>query len=296
MNRLSRKKMRWPPFRHVLFDCDSTLTTIEGIDALAESLGKGWRVSVLTQAAMNGEVELEAIYDKRLRAVKPTRGQIQDVRRVYKQNIVADAPEVIAILQSLGHEVYIISGGLSDAVIDFGRFLGVPRTNIRAVQVDYDSLSGKWWQRIDDNPNVDEGYLTHAQVPLTISDGKALIIQELLAGKPGRSMLVGDGVSDLLAGHMVDLFVGFGGVVSRSRVKEESPVFVNSVSIAPILALASGPAIMRKKNEEMSDKSVLDRAAQLVADGAIEFKSEQLKTKFIEAWNASYSPLYPWPH
>ena len=44
--------MRWPPFQHVIFDCDSTLTTVEGIDALAKSAGKGWRVSVLTEAAM----------------------------------------------------------------------------------------------------------------------------------------------------------------------------------------------------------------------------------------------------
>ncbi|MCC6606951.1 MAG: phosphoserine phosphatase, partial [Anaerolineae bacterium] len=32
--------MRWPPYKHVFFDCDSTLTTVEGIDVLAETAGK----------------------------------------------------------------------------------------------------------------------------------------------------------------------------------------------------------------------------------------------------------------
>ncbi len=39
--------MRWPPYEHVFFDCDSTLTTVEGIDILAASSGKQWRVEVL---------------------------------------------------------------------------------------------------------------------------------------------------------------------------------------------------------------------------------------------------------
>ena len=59
--------MRWPHYEHVFFDCDSTLTAVEGIDVLAESAGKGQRVAVLTQAAMDGHVDLEDVYEKRLR-------------------------------------------------------------------------------------------------------------------------------------------------------------------------------------------------------------------------------------
>ena len=50
--------MRWPPYRHVIFDCDSTLTKVEGIDILAEAAGKGDEVRRLTDAAMNGEIDL----------------------------------------------------------------------------------------------------------------------------------------------------------------------------------------------------------------------------------------------
>ena len=77
----SFKLMRWPHYEHVFFDCDSTLTGVEGIDILAESAGKQWRVEVLTQAAMDGELDLEEVYGRRLQTVKPTRRQIRDIRR-----------------------------------------------------------------------------------------------------------------------------------------------------------------------------------------------------------------------
>ncbi|HIP72894.1 MAG TPA: HAD family hydrolase, partial [Anaerolineae bacterium] len=229
--------MRWPPYQHVFFDCDSTLTTVEGIDILAETAGKKWRVEVLTNAAMDGKLDLAEIYAKRLRAIRPTQAQIQEIRRVYKRNIVEDAKETIAALQYLGHQVYIISGGLAEPVEEFGLYLGVPCDHIRAVHVDYDHLAGRWWEY---NSAAEPGqYRDYEAGALTISDGKAQIVRELLGQQHGRSLLVGDGSSDLLAGQAVDLFVGFGGVVTRQQVLAEAPAFIHSRSIAPILALAA---------------------------------------------------------
>ena len=199
--------MRWPHYKHIFFDCDSTLTTIEGIDVLAESVGKRWRVEVLTQAAMDGSIDLEDIYAKRLKAVKPTPQQIRDIRREYKRNTVEDAKNLIDALHTLGHEVYIISGGLLDPVREYGVYLGIPKENIHAVGVSYNELSGQWWVR------GNEQYLTFEEGALTISDGKAEIITSILAGAHGRSLLVGDGQSDLLASRAVKLFVGYGGVI-----------------------------------------------------------------------------------
>lgn len=283
--------MRWPPYKHVIFDCDSTLTSIEGIDALASQLGKAWRVSVLTEAAMSGDVELEDVYAKRLRTLKPTRRQVQAIKQLYKQNAVTDAKSVISALLSLGHEVYIISGGLAEPVIEFGTYLGVPRQNIRAVSLEYDQLKGSWWQQIEDQPNEAERYLTHADEALTISDGKAIIIKELLKQRTGRSVLVGDGVSDLLAGQAVDLFVGFGGVARRKKVAHEAPVFITSESLSPLLALAAGPAGL-KQLSATSDHALAERAVKLINNGAMRFQSEQIESKFQEAWQFTYKTIY----
>ena len=283
--------MRWPPYKHIFFDCDSTLTTVEGIDVLADLAGKGLRVSILTEAAMNGDLALEDIYAKRLKALKPTRGQIVKIRQIYKQNVVQDTAELIAALQFLGHQVYIRSGGLADPVIEFGLYLGVPRENIRAVGVQYNALTGSWWQHLDERPNAAERYMSHTEDGLTVSDGKAQIVKELLGDQSGRTLLVGDGVSDLLAGSVVDLFVGFGGVVKRPRVAQESPVFIESESLAPLLALAAGP-IAAPYLRDTIHQPLLEKANKLLSMGVINFQNEQLKNKFHMAWDTTYQAIH----
>ncbi|MAT98768.1 MAG: haloacid dehalogenase [Anaerolineaceae bacterium] len=281
--------MRWPPYKHVFFDCDSTLSTVEGIDVLAETAGKKWRVEVLTNAAMDGKLDLEDVYAKRLQAVRPTHDQIRQIRTVYKRNIVADAQAVIAALQFLEHHVYIISGGLAEPVKEFGVFLGVPKQNIRAVQVDYDQLAGQWWHSSGQNHAAKQArYLDYEEGALTVSDGKAQIVKELLGTQNGRSLLIGDGNSDLLAGHTVDLFVGFGGVVQRERVRAESPAFIHTPSMAPLLLLAAGPAALRQV-KDTPHEAVFHKAFNLTNTGAIDFNHERLKEKFHQAYQTVYS-------
>jgi phosphoserine phosphatase len=284
--------MRWPHYEHIIFDCDSTLTTIEGIDVLAESVGKKWRVEVLTRAAMDGELDLEEIYAKRLRAVRPTRAQIRDIRRRYKQTIVEDAQALITTLQALGHQVYIISGGLAEPVAEFGVYLGVPRNHIRAVDVRYNELSGKWWQRQAQYAAGDEHYLTFDEGALTVSDGKAEIVQQLVGGKSGRSLLIGDGSSDLLASRAVDLFVGYGGVEKRERVLNEAPAFIHSPSLAPLLALAAGPATLARLSQSEQYGPLAKKSIHLIKTGAITFTDERLKQKFQQAFHSKISTAY----
>jgi phosphoserine phosphatase len=278
---------RWPPYKHVFFDCDSTLTTVEGIDAMAEASGKSWRVSVLTDAAMSGDIDLEEIYAKRLRTLKPTRGQVQAIRRVYKQNVVPDAIELISALTVLGHEVYIISGGLAEPVFEFGRFLGVAADHILAVGIEYNRLTGEWWYSQEEQPNISERYLSYDEAPLTVSDGKAQIVSQLLAGQTGRSLLIGDGVSDLLAAPAVDLFVGFGGVADRPQVHEQAPLFISSPSLAPLLAVAAGPGqLYQIDNAEF--RPLLKKVIDYVSSGAIEFNDKQLRERFYQAWRSPH--------
>ena len=274
--------MRWPAFDHIFFDCDSTLTSVEGIDILAESVGKRLRVEILTQAAMNGQVGLEEIYEKRLRTLRPTHQQVLEIRRAYKQNIVEDAARVISALQGLGHKVYIISGGLAEPVTEFGTFLGVPRENIRAVDISYNELAGHWW----DSKDLDsKRYMTHAQSALTISSGKAQIVRDLIGEQSGRSLLIGDGSSDLLAGDAVNLFVGFGGVVSREVVREKAPVYLGSRSLAPLLALAGGPAALRAlRNWPMNYQTLSMKASYLIQQGVVTFNDERIESKFRAAF------------
>ncbi len=283
--------MRWPHYEHVFFDCDSTLTTVEGIDVLADYAGKKWRVEVLTRAAMDGDLDLEEVYGKRLQAVKPTREQIRSIRQAYKKNVVEDATAVIQTLHTLGHQVYIISGGLAEPVEEFGIFLGVPKENIRAVGVAYNQLAGNWWDKNQPYTEGDVPYLTYEEGALTISNGKAQIVRELLAGKRGRSLLIGDGASDLLAGEAVDLFVGYGGIVARPRVAEQAPIFLHTSSLSPLLAIAAGPAAIRQL-QNTADTAVFQKGLNLIETGALTFNDERLKSKLTQAIHAARQTLH----
>lgn len=223
----------------VFFDCDSTLSTIEGIDELARLKGVEERIAALTTAAMDGRIPLQEVYAERLRLLAPTRADLRAIEEAYKRTVVPDARETIAALQALGRKVFIVSGGLADAVIGFGLWLGVPRERIHAVGLSYNQLSGRWWdyQRCNEIGNPDEAYLMYDESPLTTQHGKAEVIRRLRE-RGCRAMLVGDGSSDLAAAHAVNVFVGFGGVVARPLVAANSPIFLRSPSIALVLLLA----------------------------------------------------------
>lgn len=272
--------MRWPSFQYIFFDCDSTLSTIEGIDVLAETADKKWRVEVLTNAAMNGDLDLGEVYGKRLKAVRPTRHQVHQIKNAYKKNIVEDAAEVIAALQHFGTEVFVISGGLLEPVKEFAISLGVHPDNIRAVDLQYDSLSGPWWQQSDGQA---VRYKTFEDGALTITDGKADIVNELLAKRPtGRSLLIGDGTSDMMAGRRVDLFVGYGGVIQREKVFNQAPAFIHSPSLAPLLSLAIGPRSLSFFDGSPFE-TLVQKGNQLIRNQALTFKDAELESKFKEA-------------
>ncbi len=279
MARLSLKDKpwsEWPGFQFVFFDCDSTLSSIEGIDELARHKGKFDEVKRLTNAAMEGEVHLQSVYDRRLELLSPTRAEIRELERHYRQTLVADAAAVIQALQAAGREVFIVSGGLQEAVQPFGEGLGIPAQNIRAVDVRYNSLSGQWWDYQQDRwgarPDVE--YLDPADTPLIETHGKIQVIQELLAHRSGRTMLVGDGISDVVARSAVELMVGFGGVVARERVMAEADVFIKANTLAPVLPLALVEA-ERTALAGSTHAAVLSKGVGLIEAGEVIFNIQR---------------------
>lgn len=271
--------VRWTSFDLIFFDCDSTLSAIEGIDELARLKGKEWRVGVLTEKAMNGDLDLAEVYGKRLQAIRPTRGQLKAIEDRYWEMLVPDALAVIAALRFLGKQVFIVSGGLAEAVRGFGKRLGVPAENIRAVELEYNELSGDWWRYYQPDTRHRQTYLDYDEGPLTISSGKPDIIRLLAAGKTGRRLMVGDGASDLAARSDVDLFVGFGGVVAREKVETGADVFVRANSLAPILPLAVGPNGYARL-AGTPHQAVFERGVALALGAGMSIRPDDLRQTF----------------
>lgn len=209
-----------PKFRTVLFDCDSTLSAIEGIDELAVDCHDA--VARLTDAAMRGEIPLEEVYGRRLRLVQPTRNAVETLAQEYVARLVPDAAETIGALRCAGVDVRIISGGLRPAVLAVAMAVGVPATHVAAVDISF---------------NAEGSYADFdGSSPLAATGGKRVAIERWQLDRP--SMMVGDGTTDLEARPVVDLFVAFAGIVERASVVRAADVVIRTNSLAPILPLA----------------------------------------------------------
>jgi phosphoserine phosphatase len=211
-----------PPFASVYFDCDSTLTAIEGVDELLADYAPAVRAEIaqLTDAAMNGRLPLAEVYERRLRTLAPRRAQLAAVGALYARRAVPDAKLVVTALRRLGKRVGIVSGGLLEPVLAFAEYLGIDAAEVHAVPLQF-AADGSY---LDFDRNC----------PLWRNGGKV----ELLRGLPADHRplaFVGDGVTDLETQGTADLFVGFGGVVARSSVRDRAEVFVAEPQLAAVL-------------------------------------------------------------
>ena len=289
MLRIEMPETAWQSYDLIFFDCDSTLSSIEGIDELARFKGKEGRVGLLTNKAMDGDLDLSEVYGKRLRAIRPTRAQLKAIEERYWETMVEDAAEVIAALHFLGKQVFIISGGLIDAVKGFGRRLGVDASRIRAVELEFNELSGQWWRYHEPQAQHAQTYLDFDEGPLTVSKGKSQIIQELAGDLPGRRIMIGDGTSDLATKARVDLFIGYGGVLTRDKVKTESEIFVSANSLAAILPIAGGRAGWQTVAGSVYEALYL-KGIDLVRDPmAVSFRQEKRLAELIDEFEGNQS-------
>ena len=209
---------RQPKFRVVFFDVDSTLVTIEGIDWLARGNPS---VAALTEAAMRGEIPLQEVYARRLEMIRPARAGIDALGRQYVASLVDGAPETIERLQRENVDVHLVTAGIAQAIAPLAARLRIPPASVHAVALRFDP-DGEY-----------EGF--DERSPLTRSGGKEAVVREVRAAAGGPAAFIGDGVSDLEAKPAVDLFIGFGGVQARERVKKEADVFITARDLRAVL-------------------------------------------------------------
>ena len=206
-------KITVPKAKLLFVDCDSTLSSIEGIDELARLSNPAIfaEVVALTNAAMDGEVPLDAVFSRRMEIIKPDREIADKVSQCYLENIVPGVPEMIRKAKSNGWTPVILSGGFAPLIEPLARHLGIQ--HVEAVPLHFNG-SGAY-----------SGY--GANYPTTRNLGKNEIIREWReAMLPAWIVMIGDGISDLETKPDVDVMVGFGGVVRREKVMDGADVWV----------------------------------------------------------------------
>ncbi|MEO8965913.1 MAG: HAD-IB family phosphatase [Gammaproteobacteria bacterium] len=210
------------PLDAIIFDCDGTLSAIEGIDHLAEQNGAGDSVKQLTALAMGTTGLNPILYQQRLDLVKPTKEQILALAQDYFQHQSEDAAAVIQLFSRLKKKIYIISAGLYPSVVKFAELLGVSSENVFAVNVEFDQ----------------QGVYSHFDKtsPLSEVHGKKTIVTQLKNSNPSIAF-VGDGLNDYSAYDLVTRFIGYGGAYYRENIAALCQFYITSISMAPLLPL-----------------------------------------------------------
>ena len=237
-----------PPYDAVVFDCDSTLSSIEGIDELAGE--RRAEIEELTRRAMAGEIPLEQVYRSRLELLRPSRSQLERVGALYVERVAPHAVELIAALRTLDKQVWIVSGGLRPAVLTLGRHLGLDAARVLAVETRHDAEGG-WLGYEHDSP-------------LARSGGKPPVLARIAAGTGPRGVvMIGDGITDLEATPHLRRFVAYGGVVARPEVLDRACVHTLERDMAALLALVCSPDEISDLERSGEHRQLLSAAARL---------------------------------
>lgn len=198
-------------------DCDSTLCAIEGVDELAALRGADVEQQVieLTNEAMDGTVAIDQVFARRLDLIRPTRSMCKQIGAQYITTLSHGVAEALSNLRELGWRPVIISGGFTQVIEPVAELLGIEE--IHAVDLYFDS-DGNY-----------AGFDSSA--PTARNGGKPDIIRKLHKDKSSdRIVMLGDGISDWETTPVVDLFIGYGGVVERASVKERAAAYIYEFS------------------------------------------------------------------
>lgn len=208
------------PFEVVILDCDSTLSSIEGVDELARQRGVGAEIAALTERAMQGRVSLESVYAERLDLIRPDRELVAWLGRRYMETLVPGADVLVRELHAHGKEVHIVSGGILQAVEMLGGALGIPRSFVHAVELRFDQGGGF------------AGFAEDS--PLSRSGGKAAVSRGIARGR--RLAAIGDGVTDLEMQEAGAMLIGFGGIAVREAVRQRADAWIGDASLESALS------------------------------------------------------------
>jgi HAD superfamily phosphoserine phosphatase-like hydrolase len=208
-----------------VFDADSTLVAIEGIDWLAERRDHevARRVAELTNDAMAGDRSLGSVYGARLAAVSPTRDEVDALGAAYVAALAPGAVALVRELKAAGIKPLIVSGGLQAALLPLGRHLGIPADDVHGVPMHF---------------AADGEYLDFDRTSLLAQHrGKAALVRSLRLARP--TVVVGDGVTDLdiRTNGDADVFVAYTGFVTRDAVVRAAEFRVDSFDALRALLL-----------------------------------------------------------
>lgn len=204
--------------RLVCFDMDSTLIQTEVIDELAERAGVGSQVKAITESAMQGEIDFNESFKKRMALLK---GLSEDVLKDIAENlpITKGARRLIDTLHYYGFKTAILSGGFTY----FGHYLQ------EKLDIDYVFAN---------QLEIKDGALTGGYIGEIVDGNKKAEYLQQLADEMGidigQTIAVGDGANDLQMLNLAGLGIAFH---AKPTVKDNAQSAISSIGLDGVLYL-----------------------------------------------------------
>lgn len=204
--------------RLVCFDMDSTLIQTEVIDELAELAGVGAEVKAITESAMQGEIDFNESFERRMKLLK---GLKEDVLQNVAENlpITKGAKRLIDTLHSYGFKTAILSGGFTY----FGNYLK------EKLDIDYVYAN---------ELEIKNGVLTGGYIGDIVDGNKKAEYLKEIAKKEGidisQTIAIGDGANDLPMLNLAGLGIAFH---AKPKVKNNAQSSISSIGLDGVLYL-----------------------------------------------------------
>ena len=167
--------------RVMVLDVDRTLVQNEMIDELAEVAGVGEQVAILTERAMQGELDFEEALRARVRLLAGQPESILD-KGWDRLRLTPGARTFIATLRHLGFKIAIVSGGFTSITERLKDELGLDYAFANKLEIVDGQLTGRL-----EGPIVDRQ--RKAQILHMIAAEEGLATRQIVA--------VGDGANDI---------------------------------------------------------------------------------------------------
>lgn len=169
----------------VIFDFDSTLINCESLEVILQPVLQHRpeleaQFKHLTDLGMNGEISFKESLQRRLALATPTRQAVQSFAASAAQYLTPGIQRLIRELQHNGVSVWIISGGLFDAIAPLARQLNIPVSQVLAVNIDWDAAGS---------------FLQIKECDIC-SESKVMAAQKVAVSWSKPSVMIGDGMTD----------------------------------------------------------------------------------------------------
>ncbi len=211
------------PNRNFVFDFDSTLTSVEGLDVLAEISLKNnperdevvKKIQEITDLGIDGDISFTDSLSRRIALLKANKSQLGELIDFLKTKLSDSVKANQPFFEKYRDQIYVISCGFKEFIEPVVADLGIAPERVFANTFKYDqdgTIIGF------DETN-----------PLSQHNGKVNCLKE--SGIDGEIQIIGDGYSDYVMRRegVADKFFAYTENVSRKKATDNADHVVASL-------------------------------------------------------------------